>query len=255
MRLSACVAALAMLVLAGTGSASAAGGIAIVLLHGGGSSGSQFDDMVPVIERAGYRVVTPDMCWSQSRRYDESAQSCIGDVDKVVDRLKGEGYQRIVVGGHSQGGIFAIYYAANRPGLAGVIAFAPSGPPIGMDSNNPSVAFAHRAIAAGRGDVPVDFGNGINPIIATPVDYLSWTGMESPLYDIELLPRLTSPLLWVAGTEDPGQANAPDRYKYAPPNALNQFVTVDADHFATPDAAVGQMIDWLNRLSAHPTGG
>src|SRR5262249_47567398 len=131
-----------------------------------------------------------------------------------------------------------------------VIAFAPSGPPVGMDSNNPSVAYAHRAIAAGKGDVVVDFGNGINPILSTPNDYLSWTGMESPLYDIELLPRLTAPLLWVAGTRDPGQANAAERYAHAPANGSNAFVTVDADHFGTPDAAVQQMIDWLDRLPA-----
>jgi hypothetical protein len=121
-----------------------------------------------------------------------------------------------------------------------------------MDSNNPSVAYAHHMIAAGKGDVTVDFGNGINPINATPSDYLSWTGLESPLYDRELLPRLTAPILWVAGTKDPGQKDAAERYQLAPPSPLNQFVTVDADHFATPDVAVHDLVDWLDRLSRTP---
>src|SRR5438105_3968242 len=137
---------------------------AIVLLHGGGSSGSQFDDMRPVIEKAGYRVVTPDMCWAQSRRYDKGAPACMADVDKAIGRLKGEGYERIVVAGHSQGGIFAIYYAANHTGLAGVVAFAPSGPPVGMDSNNITVAYAHRLVREGRGDLVINLGGGINEI-------------------------------------------------------------------------------------------
>lgn len=228
--------------------APAADAIGIVLLHGGGSSGSQFDDLRPIVEKAGYRVVTPDMCWSQSRRYDKSAPACMADVDKAIARLKAEGYQRIVLGGHSQGGIFAIYYAANHQGLTGVVAFAPGGPPVGMDSNNLMVAYAHRLVKDGRGDVVTTFGGGINEIFATPDDYLTWTSIESPLYDIELLPKLTAPILWVAGTEDPGQRNAADRYKYAAPNPMNVMVTVTADHFATPDVAVGDMLKWLDAL-------
>src|SRR3954471_2987589 len=88
--------------------AAASDRVAIVLLHGGGSSGSQFDDMRPIVEKAGYRLVTPEMCWGQSRRYDKSAPACMADVDKAIGRLKGEGYERIVIAGHSQGGIFAI---------------------------------------------------------------------------------------------------------------------------------------------------
>jgi pimeloyl-ACP methyl ester carboxylesterase len=228
----------------------AADKIAVILLHGGGSNGSQFDNIMPVMERAGYHVVAPDMCWGESRRYDEGAQACLADVDKQVDRLKAAGYQRIVIGGHSQGGIFAIYYAANRSGLAGVIAYAPSGPPTGMDSNSLSVAYAHKLIGAGQGDIRTDFGGGIDPIMATPNDYLSWRGMESPLHDVELLPKLTAPILWVAGTDDPGQKTAAQRFKYAPQYPLNQLVSVEADHFGTPDAAVKETIAWLDRLAA-----
>jgi pimeloyl-ACP methyl ester carboxylesterase len=254
MRLKTLLAGLVIAVFGAIGAAAAAAPgsdkIAIVLLHGGGSSGSQFDDLRPIVEKAGYRVVTPDMCWAQSRRYDKGAPACMADVDKAIDRLKAEGYQRIVVGGHSQGGLFAIYYAANHKGLAGVVVFAPGGPPVGMDSNNLMVAYAHRLVKEGKGDVVVNFGGGINEIFATPDDYLSWTSIESPLYDIELLPKFTAPILWVAGTQDPGQRNAPDRYKYAAANPLNAFVTVEADHFATPDVGVNEMIKWLDRLAA-----
>jgi pimeloyl-ACP methyl ester carboxylesterase len=228
--------------------AVAADRIAVVMLHGGGSSGSQFDDVRPVIEKAGYRIVTPDMCWAQSRQFDKSTEGCLADVDKAVDRLKGEGYDRIVIAGHSRGGIFAIYYAAHRPGLAGVIAMAPSGPPTGMDTNNPNVANAHRLIKEGRGNLVTQWGSGINEVWATPNDYLTWTGMESPLYDKELLPRLTAPILWVAGTLDGGQRFADERFAFAPKHPLNALITVEADHFATPDVAVQDLVKWLDRL-------
>jgi pimeloyl-ACP methyl ester carboxylesterase len=229
--------------------AAAADKIGVVMLHGGGSSGSQFDDVRPVIQQAGYRMVTPDMCWAQSRQYDKSAEGCLEDVDKAVARLKAEGFERIVIAGHSRGGIYAIYYAAHRPGLAGVIAMAPSGPPTGMDSNNLSVAIAHRLIKEGRGDIVAQWGSGINEVWATPNAYLSWTGMESPLYDKELLPRLTAPILWVAGTRDGGQRFAAERYGFAPAHPLNALITVDADHFSTPDVAAHDLVKWLDRLA------
>jgi pimeloyl-ACP methyl ester carboxylesterase len=239
----------AVVSVAGLLPATAADRIGIVMLHGGGSSGSQFDDVRPVVEKAGYRIVTPDMCWAQSRQYDKSAEGCLADVDRSVSRLKEEGYDRIVIAGHSRGGIYAIYYAANREGLAGVIAMAPSGPPTGMDSNNLSVATAHRLIREGRGDLSVQWGSGINEVWATPNAYLSWTGMESPLYDKELLPRLTAPILWVAGTRDGGQRFAGERFGFAPAHPLNALVTVDADHFGTPDVAVHELVKWLDGLS------
>jgi pimeloyl-ACP methyl ester carboxylesterase len=222
--------------------------MAVILLHGGNSSGSQFWDVRPALEKAGYHTVTPDMCWSQSRRYDKTPIDCMADVDKWIDRLKAEGYERIVLGGHSQGGINAILYAAYHSNLAGLIAMAPSGPPTG-DDGNLNVRYAHELIRQGRGDDEVDFAGGINEIHATPNVYLSYVGMESPLFDLQLLPKITAPILWVAGTNDRGQANAPGRYKVAPPNPLNSFVVVEADHFETPDVAVGEVIKWLDRLS------
>lgn len=241
--------ALALVGAVGAGPANAADKMALVLLHGGGSSGSQFFDMRPIIEKAGYRLITPDMCWSQNRRYEKDAMACMEDVDKAINKLKSEGFERIVLGGHSMGGINAILYAAHHTGLAGIVVFAPSGPPTGTDRTNPTVSYAHDLIRQGKGEDIVLFGGGINEIHASANAYLSYTGMESPLYDLELLPKITTPILWVAGTKDPGQNNATDRFKVAPPHRLNSFIRVVADHFETPDVAVGDMIKWLDRLA------
>jgi hypothetical protein len=73
--------------------------------------------------------------------------------------------------------------------------------------------------------------------------------MESPLYDKELLPRLTAPILWVAGTRDGGQRFAAERYAFAPSHPLNALITVEADHFGTPDVAVQDLVKWLDRLA------
>ena len=71
----------------------------------------------------------PEMCWSARRIYDQPLTECFADIDAAVARLKADGFQRIVVGGHSLGGLVALAYAATHDGLAGVIALAPDGEP------------------------------------------------------------------------------------------------------------------------------
>ena len=243
------LAALMLVAATATGSANAGERIGIVLLHGGGSDGSQFNAMRPVIAKAGYGLETPNMCWSNGRRYDKSAEDCMEDVDKAIAKLEAQGFHRIVVAGHSLGGINAILYAAHHKGLAGLIVFAPSGPPQG-DDRNPNVAIARQLVRSGKGDEKTTFYGGLNDFTATARAYLSYVGKESPLYDDELLPLISTPILWIAGTLDPGQRTADERFKAAPANPMNSLVSVVADHFETPDVAVGEMIRWLDRLSA-----
>jgi pimeloyl-ACP methyl ester carboxylesterase len=224
--------------------------IGVVMLHGNGSWGGQFAPFVEIFAKAGFGLETPDMCWSDRRRYDRTAEECMDEVDAAAARLKASGFDQIVVSGHSMGGINTLLYAANRTGLAGVMVFAPSGRPSRTNSDW-MVLFARGLVARGEGDAVAEFPtSGINPLYVRPRMWLSFFGPESSLYDFELLPKLTAPLLWVAGTEDNGQRDAQNRFKLAPAAALNRFVLVKADHFATPDAAAPDIMAWLKDLQA-----
>jgi pimeloyl-ACP methyl ester carboxylesterase len=224
--------------------------IGVVMMHGNGNWGGQFAPMVPIMKDAGYGFEAPDMCWADVRQYDHTAEECMVDVDKAIAKLKAAGFDQIVVGGHSMGGINTLLYAANHKGLAGVIVFAPSSKPSRTNSDA-MVSFARKQVTDGQGDKRVDFPTtGINSLYVAPRAWLSFFGPESPLYDNELLPKLSAPLLWVAGTDDPGQRDAAERYKLAPPAPLNRFIVVKADHFGTPDVATPDMIAWLNELQA-----
>jgi pimeloyl-ACP methyl ester carboxylesterase len=99
--------------------------IGVVLLHGNLSSPLQFYDALSVFEEARIGVQIPEMCWSGRRSYDRRVLDCMRDVDHAIDRLKSNGYDQIVVAGHSMGAMNALLYAAHHTGLAGVIAFAP----------------------------------------------------------------------------------------------------------------------------------
>jgi pimeloyl-ACP methyl ester carboxylesterase len=224
--------------------------IGVVMLHGNGSWSGQFAPMVPIFKEANFGFEAFDACWADVRLYDHTAEECMADVDKAIERLKAKGYDQVVVGGHSMGGINTLLYAANHKGLAGVIVFAPSSRP-SRTNNDSLVLFARDMVKRGLGDTRLEFPTtGINPLYVAPKNWLSFYGPESSLYDFELLPKLTAPLLWVAGTEDNGQRDAAERAKLAPPLPLNRFVLVKADHFATPDVATPDMMAWLKELQA-----
>jgi len=235
----------------GTATADAAK-IGVVLMHGNASWGGQFVTIRDKFIEAGYGLETPDMCWSDTRMYAGTPEACMADVDAAIERLREQGYEQFVVAGHSMGASNALFYGANHHEgtLAGIIAMSPRVGPRGR-IHDPIGDMARELVAQGKGNEPTYFPRGFNEYRATPLAYLGFAGDESPLNATELMPRLAAPLLYVAGTDDGGQRRAHDVYnRMLPPNPLNEFLVVGADHMMTPDIAVDQVIDWLNRLSA-----
>ncbi len=238
------------------GPAAAFQRVGLVLLHGKTGSPAQFASMENMLIETGYGVETPEMCWSARRIYDEALTSCYADIDAAVARLKADGFEAIVVGGHSLGGLVALAYAASHAGLAGVIALAPDGEPSDFNRHAKVAQSVRRATAmmqAGKGDDIARFTDRVLgkyfAVKATPRAYISFLGPGSDLRPTRLLPALHAPLLWVAGTRDSSQRDAATLFKLAPANRLNRFLLVNAGHMGTPGTALVPMLDWLGRLS------
>jgi len=251
--------------------ASAAGTVGVVLLHGklgapmgvvrGRMATPIGADLIEEIERAGYLVSTPEMCWSRERGFDRAYADCFADIDASIADLKRHGATAIVVGGLSLGGNGAIAYAATHPGLLGVIGLSPADDPVIKAKEYPKVADdlvrARDLVAQGKGGVKTDFDDyntgprGVYSITldTTPRIFLSFFEPDSLAHMPTNVAKLTMPLLWVAGDNDPsqrsGRAYAFDK---APPNPLNRYVTVHATHLEVPDAAAPAVLAWLSDL-------
>jgi esterase/lipase len=273
MRLVICAAAL--LILGIVGSASAEEKIGIVLLHGklGNALGSQaaFGKMqigsalIAALGRAGYLVATPEMCWSGARSFDRTYTDCFRDIDDAIADLKAKGTTAIVLGGLSLGGNAAIGYGASHLGLRGIIAMAPADDPASK-AQRPEIAAviaqAQKLVEQGKGDEPSSFddintgprGMYTMKIITTPRIYLSFYGPDSPASIPANTAKLSAPLLWVAGSEDPTQRRGPSfAFDKALPQPLNRYVTVTANHLATPDAGRDVILAWLAELAGRET--
>jgi pimeloyl-ACP methyl ester carboxylesterase len=166
--------------------------IGIVFMHGeAGAPGRVIVGLTDALEKAGYLVARPDMCWSARRSYEARFSDCLSTVDEAIVRLTNLGATEIVVGGFGLGGNAAIAYGAGHPGLLGIIAVAP-GHDAGKIATLPdipdSIVQARGLVAAGKGDDQGDFADvNIGPsgpysaeIATTPTIYLSFLGPIRP---------------------------------------------------------------------------
>jgi len=250
---------------AGPGSAQAptasGGTIGIVFLHGGtplNPSWPGYGTLADALRKAGYKVEMPEMCWSRTRVFDRAFDDCLKEVDDAIARLKAQGATAIIVGGHSFGGNAAVYYGATHAGLLGVVVLAAAfdaKTTAALPQIADSLAKARRLIAEGKGDETTDFwtpsrANAIQPARATPKNYLTFQGPDAHTYIPDNTPKLTAPLLWVAGDRDPGQTGPAYAFDKAPPNPLSRYVRVSADHLTVLTAAIEPVLVWLKELRA-----
>lgn len=91
-------------------------GAPIVLVHGLGGRSEDFVNLVPYLEKSGYRVYTPDLLGFGQSEEPTNASYSIGDqADLVVNFFDAVGLQRTDLGGWSMGGWIAQKVAVDNP--------------------------------------------------------------------------------------------------------------------------------------------
>jgi pimeloyl-ACP methyl ester carboxylesterase len=236
--------------------------VGIVFMHGEvGAPGRVIVGLTGALEKAGYLVSRPDMCWSARRSYEARFADCLSTVDDAIVKLKNLGATAIVVGGVGLGGNAAIVYGASHPDLLGIIAVAP-----GHDARKvatrpdiaDSIARARNLVAAGKGDEQSDFADvDVGPsglysaeIATTPAIYLSFFGPDSEASIPGNAVKLKAPLLWVASEDSGEETGQKDVFASAPANPLNRFATVSGGSLGAPSASKADVLSWLKELAA-----
>jgi pimeloyl-ACP methyl ester carboxylesterase len=233
--------------------------IGVVLLHGKwGTPSGPLQPFELALRGAGFKVVAPEMPWSNTRAYDQGVDGALQEIDREVAALRGAGATLIVVGGQSLGANIALAYGARHPELDGLIVLSPGHTPERM-VHNPRIAEslskAEGLVAAGKGSQIANFDD-LNQgrerqVSARAADYVSFFDPAGEAVMPRSAARLSphTALLWVVGRHDPLAPEGPSYgFDRAPRNPRSAYHTVDADHFGAPAASRQIGIDWLKGL-------
>lgn len=199
-----------------------------------------------------------EMPWSRRRNYDEPYSAALAEIKEQVDQFRQQGYKRIVLAGHSFGANAALAYMKTEGDVDGIVLLAPGHTPsymyqrgIGKDA----VDKARELVSAGKSDESLsmdDFNQGSKQSIRMKagvlLSYFDPNGLGNmALSSAEF--KKPVPVLWVVGTRDPlFPAGSSYGYDKTPHHDASKYLVVDADHANTPEASVGQVVDWLRTL-------
>ncbi len=235
--------------------------IGIVIMHGkGGSPAKHVSNLASALEGKGFLVANLEMPWSGRRNYDVNVNGAEKEVESALSSLRSKGAQKLFVAGHSQGGLFALYFG-NRHVVDGIIAIAPGGnvgSPIFGEKLGDSVALARKLIAEGKGDEKTklfdyESGKGVYPIITSPSSYLTWFDPEGAMNQMAAVTNMNPaiPVLYIAPTNDyPGLIEAKQRMVNAlPKNPRTKLYEPDSSHIDAPSASINEIAEWTTAIA------
>jgi len=235
--------------------------IGIVIMHGkGGSPAKYVSDLASSLERQGFLVANLEMPWSGRRDYDVDVSAAEKEVEAALGSLRDKGAQKLFVAGHSQGGLFALYFGGKHV-LDGVIAIAPGG-----DVSNPtyrekvgeSVETARKLIADGKGQEKArltDFegSRGTYPIVTTPAAYLSWFDPDGAMNEPAAIRSMNPavPVLFIAPTGDyPGLRKVKQKmFDALPRNPRTKMYEPNSSHLNAPSASIKEIVEWTTAIA------
>ncbi|RQO68156.1 alpha/beta hydrolase [Aquitalea sp. FJL05] len=235
--------------------------VGVVLMHGkGGSPEKHVDKLAKALQQQGVLLANLDMPWSGRREYDADVASAVKQVQEALESLRNQGARKLVVAGHSQGGLFALYLAGRLP-LDGVMAIAPGG---NVAAGTPrerladTVASARSLLAAGHGGEKTrlaDFegSKGLYPITTTPRIYLDWFDPDGAMNQSKAVQQLPAslPVLYISPEDDyPAlQRVRQSMFDALPANPASQLLIPPGSHLQAPTAAIPGILTWLGRMA------
>lgn len=139
----------------------------------------------------------------------ESISDCVHDLRAWVDELIRRDFSRVVLVGHSMGGVKAIFSQAHdpHPNVAAVVGVSPPRFCHAEWQSSPQAApfrehfrRATELVESGRGDELMRVEQPL-PLWLTAAGFLAKYGPHDDYDFVPLLPRLTQPTLLIVGTE------------------------------------------------------
>lgn len=236
--------------------------IGVVVMHGKGGNPDKFvNTLADELRGAGFDVANLEMPWSGRRQYDTTMQGAVDEINAAADAMRAKGAKKVYVAGHSQGGLFALYYGGVTQ-ADGIVTIAPGGShgsKVFRDALGGLVAEAKSMMDAGRGNETSQFSDyegskGRFPVTTRASVYYDWFNPDGP-HNMDIVTRKLksgTPVLYVAPTRDYPALKSIKSASFAalPVHTMTRMIEPDADHLRAPSAAAGDIISWLREAAA-----
>jgi pimeloyl-ACP methyl ester carboxylesterase len=235
--------------------------IGIVLMHGKGGSPTKYvSELASALEKKGILVANLEMTWSERRNYDVNVSVAEQEVESALTSLWGKGAQKIFIAGHSQGGLFALFFGGKHI-VDGIIAITPAGNvanALFREKVGRSVEMARKLIDEGKGQEKVTLSDyegskGTYPIITTPATYLSWFDPDGAMNQTLVIKNMNPaiPVLFIGPTNDyPGLIKVKQlMFDSLPKNQLSKLYEPNSSHLGAPSASIEEIIRWTTTVA------
>ncbi len=233
----------------------------VVVMHGkGGSPARIVSDLAAALEGAGFLVRNLEMPWSGKREYDVNVAAAEQEVEAALAALRDAGAQKVFVAGHSQGGVFALYFGGGHA-VDGIIAIAPGGDvaqPFYRARVADALAEARKLVAEGKGAERTklaDFegAKGSFPITTTPAVYVTWFDPDGAMNQTAAIRRMKPavPVLFIVPTNDyPALVRIKNQmFDALPKHPRSKLYEPSATHLHAPTASIQEIIAWTTAVA------
>lgn len=238
----------------------------VVLLHGNKNATKYISPLVKQLKKAGIQVISPEMTWSEKRKWDASFSDTMAEIDSAVASLKEKGATKIFVGGHSTGASAAVAYSTEHKDIAGLLLIAPAHTSEIENSQEQlaaNVELAKQKIAGGEESKKIKFKSKICTDVirekqitkkkywylnTTPKIYLSHFDPDFKDLLADNIQKTDSgtAVLWIAGKYDSWtKGNGEEVFGKAPSNPQNKYIVVGGGHLDTPRKGKKEIVSWV----------
>lgn len=232
--------------------------ITVVAVHGKSAIPDQnnLEKLYGKLNQRGYTVIALTMPWSKNKR-EGTFEQAMEVIDKAVVH---SGKQKVVVLGHSMGGMAVLQYGGRNPAsqVIAIIPIAPAHDPhIAKKLRNitaDSVNKAKKMVADGEGKDKARFvdlkSSNKYWFKATAEHYVSFYDPDSlPSLKITV-PKIKLPVFWVVGTKDKLTQiyRMKEIYQLLPGNSKSRFLEKSESHSSVVYNTANDIADWLDKF-------
>ena len=232
----------------------------IVFLHGkrGDPDTSHNADFISKMSELGYNIIAPLMPWSERRGYSGTREQGMDVITSAVNALD---TKKVVIIGHSMGGMAVFQYGARGGVPAKVVGLVSVAP--GHDPNNAyklqsnTTADASKScdmVAAGKGKERSSFadmnGGRTYSINATAEYYCSYYSVRNYPDSLQIAEKIKTPLFILSGDGD----RLTSVYSHGiifsslPANDKNKFATLAGGHLNVLYKHTDIVSQWIDAL-------